>query len=228
MKVLNDLQHDWPMAVEIHKLASRVWRQAEDQQLKTVLLTSALRGEGKSTTASYLAVAVALNSEKKVLVMDMDFRRSQLNEYLGLEIEWGLADVLQGDCPLDAAITPSLVPNLDVIFPAKSDADPNLLINSPGLLRVFKTLREQYDLIILDGPAMIPVADSSCLLPLCDGVILVVMAGTTSRPHLAQAREICLGMGANLLGVVVGNVQEAAPDFFDPSYYHSYSRGSHG
>ena len=223
MKALNDLRFDQPMAVEIHKLAARLWKQVDDQELKTVLITSAVRGEGKSTTVSYLATAAALNSDRKILVMDMDFRRPQVNKYLGLEIQRGLADALQGECPLDATIIPSELPNLDVIFPAKNAADPNLLINSPRLQIFFKTLRERYDLIILDTPAIIPVPDAACLLPVCDGVILVVMAGVTSKLHLSQARQICLGMGANFLGVVVGNVQEAAPSYLDPRYYSGYA-----
>jgi Mrp family chromosome partitioning ATPase len=86
---------------------------------------------------------------------------------------------------------------------------------------VFDTLRNRYDLILLDVPALLPVADAVTLIPYCDGVVLVVMAGKTSRPHLTRTREIVVGMGARILGIVIGNIKEAAPESFDPSYYYA-------
>jgi Mrp family chromosome partitioning ATPase len=74
-------------------------------------------------------------------------------------------------------------------------------------------------LVVLDVPALIPVADAAGLIPLVDGLLLVVMAGRTSKHHLARAREICRGMEGNLLGLVVCNIQEAAPGYLDHAGY---------
>ena len=73
--------------------------------------------------------------------------------------------------------------------------------------------------MILDVPPLVPVADAATLIPQSDGILLVVMAGFSTKHHLARAREICLGMEGNILGLVVGNIQEAAPDYLDRSYY---------
>jgi len=222
MKVLDMLGRDWAMATEIHKLESRLWKQAREGGLKVILFTSAIRGEGKSTTVACVAASASMYEGRRVLVVDLDFRIPRLNEYLNLEVPCGLAEVLRGDATLDEAILHTQLPGLDVLLPSPHQVEPELLLNTPKLLHEFRTLRDRYDLILLDVPAVIPVADTSRLIPLSDGVVLVVMAGKSTKPQLSRARELCLGMGANLLGLVVGNVQEALPDYLDTSYYYGY------
>jgi tyrosine-protein kinase len=228
MKVLQQLRHDWPMATEIHKLETRLWRQAQRDQIKVVLVTSAVRGEGKSTTVAYLATALALRPGRTILAMDLDFRSSTLNSHFEVEVEQGLAAVLRGECELADAIVRSPLRNgtsgLDLIFPAKATrSDPDVLLDSPRLLEIFQTLRLSYDLILVDAPPLIPVADATALIPLSDAVLLAVMAGVTTKHHLVRARELCLGVGGNILGLVVGNVQEAAPEYMD-TYYFGYEK----
>ena len=219
MKVADELMRDWPMATEMRKLESRLWQQVQLQNLKTVLVTSALRGEGKSTTVAYLATALALNPSRRILAMDMDFRRPSVNSHFKAAPQAGLTEFLQGECSIEAAITKTELPGLDLILPAKGTPEPALLHNSGPLCDILQSLRASYDLIVLDTPALIPVPDAAQMIPLSDGVILVVMAGVTPKHHLVRARELCLAMGANILGLVVGNVQEAAPEYLDTSYY---------
>jgi capsular exopolysaccharide synthesis family protein len=229
MKVLQALRQDWPMATEIHKLETRLWRQAKRDQLQIFLVTSAVRGEGKSTMVAYLATALALHPGRNILAMDLDFRSPTLNSHFDLEINQGLEDVLRGECSITDAIVRSPLRNgesgLDLVFPGKGSADPQVLLNSPKLLEIFQTLRASYDLIVMDSPPLIPVADATALIPHSDAVILTVMAGVTTKHHLTRARELCLGLGANICGIVVGNVQEAAPEYMD-SYYAYPDAGS--
>jgi Mrp family chromosome partitioning ATPase len=84
--------------------------------------------------------------------------------------------------------------------------------------------RETYDLVLIDVPALLPVADATVVLPFVDGVILVTMAGRTTKPALRRAREICEGMGVPILGLVVGNLKEALPEYGDGKYYEYYKR----
>ena len=114
------------------------------------------------------------------------------------------------------------LPGLHVAGPSAGGADPSLLLQTHVLREMFATLRETFDLILLDTPALIPVADPTILMPLADGVILAAMSGKTTEPQLRRAREICEGMGANLLGLVVGNVEEAAPDYLADDYNYGY------
>lgn len=214
---------DLPMSTEIQKLGSRLWHVAQTSKTKIVLVTSALRGEGKSTTVAYLASAMATNPGRRVLAIDTDFRNPSLNRHFKADVAKGLEDVLNGICPVTEALTPSGVRldgvGLDLLLPRQDDVDPSLLLNTPKLLEIFRTVRGIYDFILVDSPALIPVADASTILPFCDGTILVVMAGTSTKHHLRRARELCLGMGANIIGLVVGNVQQAAPEYMDVNYY---------
>lgn len=221
MKTLERLSHDWPMATEMQKLESRLWTTAHKEGVKVILFTSPLNGEGKSTTVAYVATAMALHKGRKVLAVDLDLRRPRLNRHLGLDGSRGLGDVLRKECSLDEAIIRTDVPGLHVLLPGSEDVDPQFLLSAPDLTPILDSLRERYDLVLLDVPALLPVADAVTLIPYCDGVVLVVMAGKTSRPHLTRTREICVGMGAKILGVVIGNIKEAAPEYFDPSYYYA-------
>jgi capsular exopolysaccharide synthesis family protein len=229
MKVIEQFRRDWPMATEILKLESRLWQLAIREQLRVVLVSSALRGEGKSTTVAYLATALALHPGRKILVLDLDFRHPSVNRHFEVEVKAGLADALMGKChPQDTIIRTDL-PELDLMLPCRDgeSADPALLHDTVKLHWLFNALRVSYDLILVDAPALVPVADAAALVPLSDGVVLMAMAGLTTKHHLNRARDLCLGMGARILGLVVGNVQEAAPEYLDASYYHGYARVKH-
>jgi capsular exopolysaccharide synthesis family protein len=223
LSLLEDLRHDWPMSTEVHKLGTRLWLQAQQDQLKVILVTSAVRGEGKSTMVAYLAAALAMHPGRSILAVDLDFRNCSLNSYLGVDVERGLEDVLSGRCGIADAIVRSPLRDdlsgLDLIGPGEGDGDPQLLLNSARLQEIFQVLRKSYDLIVVDSPPLIPVADASSLIPLCDAVILAVMAGVTTKHHLNRARELCLSLGTRILGIVVGNVQEAAPEYMDSQYF---------
>jgi non-specific protein-tyrosine kinase len=225
MRLLEEMRRDGPMATEIRKLESRVWQHAVKDELRVVLFTSALRNEGKSTTVAYLAAALASHPARRILALDLDFRRPSLVDYFDVERQAGLADVLRDTAGLEKAITPSGLPGLDLIYPSTSreGADPNLLLDTVRLRQLLGCLRESYDLILLDSPALVPVADAASFIPLSDAVVLVAMAGVTTKHHLSRARELCVAMGANILGLVVGNVQEAAPDYMDANYYNAYA-----
>ncbi len=225
MRVLDAVHRDWPVATEVRKLQSRLWRQARKENLKVILVTSAVGGEGKTTTTAYLATTTALHPDRKVLAVDFDFRRPQLGQLFGLEPGPGLTEVLSGTCSLAEATRSTELPSLDVLPSGASPERPGILLDSPALDATVAEIRERYDIIFLDTPPLVPVADAAGLVPLSDGILLVVMAGKTPRPHLRRARELCLGMGGNILGLVVGNAREAAPDYYNSPYYHEYGYG---
>jgi Mrp family chromosome partitioning ATPase len=134
--------------------------------------------------------------------------------------------MLRGECQLDDAVFVTELPGLHLLLPCREGekSDPALLHDSTMLQAMFEQLRDRYDLVLIDSPALIPVADATALIPLSDGVVLASMAGLTTKHHLARARDLVLGMGGRILGLVVGNVQEAAPEYLDAGYYHGYAR----
>lgn len=221
MNVFDALKTDWVMATEIRKLESRLWSKTRRDGLKVVMVTSALQGEGKSTTAAYLAAASALHRERKILAVDLDFRWPKLHTHFDMGPSHAFIDHLTGAGELEDAIQTTKLSNLDVVLGDQFGGQPDELLNSIRLRSALVAFRGTYDLILLDVPALVPVADAASLMPDTDGVLLVVMAGRSSKIHLTRARDLCLGMEANLLGLVVGNIQEAAPEYLDSSYYHT-------
>lgn len=213
------------MGAEIHKLVSRLRQRAIRDKIKMVAMTSALRGEGKSTTVAYLATALAMDPGRRILAVDLDLRVPTLGSLFGVAAEYGMLELLRKECTMEQAITETELPGLDLLL--TKQADPRMLHDWKELAQIFQDVRGRYDLVILDLPALIPVPDGATLLPHTDGVILVVMAGLTTKHHLKSARELCLGVGANILGFVVGNIQEAAPEYLDAGYYqYTKSKGN--
>lgn len=225
MRIADQLNENWVMATEIHKLEARIWRKSQREKFKVVLFTSASRGEGKSTTVACLATALGLYPDRRVVAVDLDFREPRLNLHFEAVVTRGIGAVLRGECPIEEAIIKTDLPSLDLVFPAPEGEDPALLLRTPELCEAFVHFRNSYDLVLVDVPALIPVADTSVLLPLADGVVLIAMAGRTTKHELNRARELCLGMEANILGLVVGNLQEAAPEY-GYGYGYGYKRGN--
>lgn len=223
MKTLERLRDDRILATEINKLEARLWRIVRRDKVKVIMVTSAVRGEGKSTTTAYLATALGLYPERKVLAIDFDFRIPTLNRHFGLEVPRGVEEVLAGKASVKDVIIDTGLPSLHVALPRPGEADPELLLRSRQVSGALTALREMYDLILLDVPAIIPVPDATVLMPYTDGVVLAGMAGKTSEPQLNRALDLCRGLDANIVGLVIGNVHEAAPDYLADDYnYYGY------
>ena len=222
MKLVRDLHENWPLATEMQKLQARLWRLCRAEDLKVILFTSALRGEGKSTTVSHLGAMMALHPDRKIVVVDMDLRRPQIHLHYETPVAPGLVDAIKKKQSLDRCLRKTELPNLDLLTAGSRMGRPEEVLNDPGLRELILELRRRYDLVLIDTPAIVPVADASGFIQMSDGIVLVVMAGKSTRPHVSRARELCLGMGARILGVVVGNIQEAAPEYYNVKHYRDY------
>lgn len=222
MKVLEAVHRDWPVATEVRKLQSRIWRLSRKEGLRVIMITSAIGGEGKTTTTAFLGATLALHPGRRILVIDLDLRRPSLANHFENLRGAGLGAYLHDKATLEEAVSPTEIEGLDVLSAGEASGNPSTMLDSPQLVEAIDRLRAKYDLILLDTPPLVPVADASGLIPLADGVLLVVMAGKTPGPLLARARELCLGMGGKVLGLVVSNAEEAAPDTYGYRHYHSY------
>jgi capsular exopolysaccharide synthesis family protein len=224
MRILERLNDDWLLATEIHKLEARLWRKTQRDNLRVVMLTSAERGEGKSTTVAYLAAALALHPDRRILAVDLDFRAPRLNTHFEIEVRHAFGEALRGECALQDCILRTEIDSLNLVLPPADGDDPGLLLHTPEMSRAFESFRKGYDLVLIDVPALVPVADASAVLPFADGVILMAMAGKTTKPMLSRAREVCLGMDANILGLIVGNLKEPGHGYGSSGYYYGYRR----
>lgn len=226
MQILERLNQDWQLATEIHKLEARLWRLAQQSRMRVVLFTSGARNEGKSTTTAHLAAAMALHPDRRVILLDLDLREPKIRDHYRIDGGSGFGPVILGERPLQDAIIKTDLASLDLALPAPDGEDPHLLLRTREVTSMFEALRSNYDLVIVDVPALIPVADAAILLPMSDGVVLVGMAGRTTKQDLRRARDICLGMGANILGIVLGNVQHSSPGYGGDSYYYGRRRSN--
>jgi Mrp family chromosome partitioning ATPase len=187
-----------------------------------------VRGEGKSTIVSYLATTMGLYPGRRILAMDFDFRIPTLHKNFNIKPRYGLDQVLAREIPAEKALVETELPSLSLAMP-RAKADFNLLLRTQELADLIAVYRERFDLILIDSPAIVPVPDATMLMPLADAVLIAVMAGKTTETQLLRAKEICEGMDMNVLGMIVGNVQEAAPEYLADEYdYHAYANGNGG
>lgn len=169
---------------------------------EVVVVTSALGGEGKTTTALDLARSTAEAGER-VLLVEADLRRPTLGPALGLPAAPGLSDVLAGQVEVAAAVRPGGVDRLSVLPAGTVPPNPAELLGSQRMADVVAALRGDYDKLLLDAPPLLPVTDAVVCSALADGVLLVVRWGRTSRDEVAEAAAMLEQVHAPVLGSVL-------------------------
>ncbi|MBA7656081.1 Tyrosine-protein kinase YwqD [subsurface metagenome] len=175
-------------------------------QLRTLLVTSAGAGEGKSTTLANLAVTVA-QTEQSVVVVDCDLRRPGLHKLFGLSNELGLTTMMADDQALDEPpLQPTEVDGLRLLASGPLPPRPPDLLGSRRMDRVIEKLLGEADLVILDAPPIMAATDALVLSTKVDGVLLVASAGTTKREQAQRAVERLNKVNARLVGAVLTNV----------------------
>jgi capsular exopolysaccharide synthesis family protein len=193
---------------------------AVDKELKVILVTSVSANEGKSTVVEYLAQAIS-QTGKKVMVLDADLISPTLHRYFGVPNQRGLSNLIVGDADFNVVAHPEDYPNLSVITTGPIPPNSSELLGSVRMKHLMDRLREEYDVIIMDTPPILPVTDAIVASPLADGVILVVQAGRTRKGEVHYAQEVLGEAHANLLGVVLNRVRRRSNDDYYASAYRS-------
>jgi capsular exopolysaccharide synthesis family protein len=208
-----------PIATEMRRLYSNIRHIDGRSPKRSFLITSADRGEGKSTVASHLALTVARFRGKKSLVVDADLRKPKLHQIFDVPKEPGLFECLNGEIdPLDA-VKDTPIENLKVIPAGRRVKSPAHLFEGDIMTEIFEKIKFYYDIVIVDSAPIVPVSDPMLISSVVDGVILVLLAGRTPRSVAMRAKNILLDANANLLGVVVNNMSEVLPYYYDYKYY---------
>jgi capsular exopolysaccharide synthesis family protein len=178
-----------------------------DQALKTLVVTSAGVGEGKSTTLANLAV-VSAQAGRKVILVDADLRRPTLHQIFGLDNERGLTTVVMDDSALASPpLQDTGVEGLAVLTSGPLPPNPADLMGSQRMGQVIAALAEQADQVLFDTPPVVAVTDAAVLATKVDGVLLVVSAGKTRREYARTAVQRLEQINARLVGTVLTNVQ---------------------
>jgi polysaccharide biosynthesis transport protein len=188
-------------------------------------MSSSEPGDGKSTAAGNLAVALA-QSGKSVLLIDGDLRRPTLHDLFGLKQEVGLSDVLLREIEWINAVRPTPVEGLAVMTAGLSPDNPAELLSGNTLGQILQQARKEYDLILLDSPPVLAVSDPCIVSPHVDGMLLVVRMRKNRRATLQRTRETLQAHGVPLLGVIANGIDEeiATASGYDYDAYGSYYR----
>lgn len=204
-------------------LALKVQQWMSQTSGKTMMVTSATGDEGKSLTALNLSLALASSLEGKVLLIDGDLRRPRVDERLGLKTEQGFSDLLAADGG-DTGAYISKIGALHVLPGGSNRSNPVGLLASARARHILTRLRNEYQVVVIDSPPIVPVVDSHILAGLCDGVVLVVRARRTAPELWLRAVE---SLGAtNVIGVVLNDVDLAAtPYAYAFRYYQRHYLG---
>ncbi|QMW68242.1 polysaccharide biosynthesis tyrosine autokinase [Mumia sp. ZJ1417] len=173
-----------------------------DASNKVIVVTSSIPDEGKSTTATNLALTLAI-AQHRVVLVEGDLRRPRLTDYLGLRSSIGLTSVMIGRSSLGDALQPTSNKFLDVLTSGPIPPNPAELLQSQAMAETLRTLRESYDVVLIDAPPLLPITDAALLASQADGAILVVRSKKTTRDQVRRAVDRLQGVGARLLGTVL-------------------------
>lgn len=194
-----------------------------DKPIKTILVSSGSPGEGKSITAANLAVTMAQAGYRTVL-MDCDLRKPTQQKLFGTSNDMGLTNGLLSHANLNTFLRPVRVENLRLLTTGPLPPNPAELLGSHSMTELFRLLQDDSDVVIVDSPPILAVADAAILSRAADGVLLVVDSGQTKREPAQRAKEALETAGARVLGIVLNRMSVAGGYYsYDNRYYTSAS-----
>lgn len=181
---------------------------------RMIVVTSASAGEGKTTTAVNLALAMASGGQR-VLLLDADLRRPRVASSLKLPDEVGLTTVLSGAATIGDVVQPFGPDQLDVMGCGAVPPNPSELLGTPAMAGVLAAVRSEYDTVVIDTPPLLPVTDAAVVALQADGAVIVVRHGRTRRTQVESAVRSLQGVNARVLGAILSMVPLARGDTYD-------------
>lgn len=189
-----------------------------DGNLKTVMITSSVPGEGKSFTSSNLAVAFA-QLGMKVLVVDCDMRRGTQHKQFTVSNTNGLSDLLiDSTAELVKYVKPTSIENLFVVTAGTVPPNPSELLSSKSFERFVEIVREVYDMVIFDLPPVTVVPDAAIVATKVDKTVIVSRIKVTPMEELEKTKKMLENVGANIAGVVVNGVKTSSKKYYGKYY----------
>lgn len=201
-----------------------LWSMDKGQKLKDIGVYSSIPGEGKTTVASNLAIALTQLGQK-VLLVDTDIRRGRVHETYNVLNDKGLGNFLSENLRLENIVQATEIPGLSVVSCGKSIIDSSQLFSSPRMAEFVKHAREKFDHVIYDMPPIVVIADTAILISQLDGAVLVTRNGLTGARVLSKALSLTDESKANLIGVVLNDSSFGENQKYS-QYYNNYRRKS--
>ncbi|GGF13888.1 polysaccharide biosynthesis tyrosine autokinase [Subtercola lobariae] len=179
-----------------------------DNAIRSITVTSAVPGEGKTTMSLNIALAMAERS-LRVLIVDADLRRPSIATYAQIEGAAGLTSVLVGSALLEEVIQP-WAPNVDILPSGVVPPNPNQLLGSTAMARLVQSVKSTYDFVIIDTPPLLPASDALTLTHMTDGAVLVTLYNSTTRQKLSDALAALAAVRARTIGIVLNQTRPKA------------------
>ncbi|MHA6725564.1 CpsD/CapB family tyrosine-protein kinase [Macrococcoides caseolyticum] len=189
-----------------------------DHEITKLVVTSAAPSAGKSTTAANIAVAYA-QAGKKVLLIDGDLRKPTVQYTFETKNVFGLSNLITDQIGLEQAVQNTQVENLSIMTSGPIPPNPSELLASKRFKELISNFEEHFDMIIIDTPPVLAVTDAVIMSNVVDGTILVTNIEINNKHHLVKAKEVLHKSEANILGIILNNVEKSSKDDY---YYYEY------
>ncbi len=194
------------VAEQFRRLRNSIQALNPDGAARSILLTSAIEGEGKTVSALNLGLAMTELPHLRVVVIDGNRQHPSVEAYLGLPRRQGLGELLAGTLSMEQAIRPTSIERLDIVGAGAQTADP--VLNVDRMRSVLNALKRRYDYVLLDAPPVLRANHPSLLAGLADGVLLVVRIGGTPKGLVEEAFTMIENLGGNVLGTCATSAEE--------------------
>lgn len=202
------VMHDDPLSARseaVRRLRTNLQFVEVADNAKSIVISSSIPGEGKTTTAINLAVSLA-DAGQRVILVDADLRRPSIAEYLNLEGGAGLTTVLIGRAEVAEVVQPWQQTSLDILPAGQVPPNPSELLGSKAMASLLAELSRSYDIVLMDSPPLLPVTDAAVLSRLAGGTLVVVGVDRIHRPQLHEALDSLTTVGAHVLGLVLNKM----------------------
>ena len=216
-------QPDGPVAEAYRVVRTNLLFSTVGEGGRALVVTSTNPGEGKTTTAANLALSLAANGAR-VLVVDADLRRPTLHQHFGISKTPGLSDVIIGKRQISEAILTPRGKGFHVLPCGYVPPNPAELLGSQVMREIVGALKTRYDWVLIDTPPVLAMADTPVLCPYVDGVILVIASEASSRPAVQRAVDQLAGVGGSVIGAVLNKVDLKRNSYYYSQYYGEYYR----
>lgn len=222
LRLIRDISTFSPLMESYRTLRTNINFAAVGNQVRSMVVTSSVPAEGKSTTCANLAMAMAMDG-KKVIIVDADLRRPSQHHLFKVDASPGLTDILIGSHTIEEVIRPTTVENVFLIPAGSPPPNPAELLGSAAMGRFLAEVETRADIIMLDTPPALAVADATVLAARTDGALLVIGYGDTKKTSVKRAKDMLARGNANILGTVLNRMDGAGGGYY---YYGKYYMGS--
>jgi capsular exopolysaccharide synthesis family protein len=217
--LLHRLKVESPLGLEFRRIFLRLAKTRGRTLPRTIMVTSATRGEGKTTTAASLAITLARELREKMLLVDFDLRSPKLHRALGLpSSSWGLAQMLQSRHFDERFVRSTVIPELDFLGAGKSERPAAELLDSQSVEWFLQEARARYPLVLVDAAPNLAVPDPLIIGRAVEGVIYVIRAGSTIRKAAEYGVKVQREACDNVIGVLMNDLGEVLAQYYGYRY----------